>query len=169
MADTNPEVAALGILARREIEAGVIAPLVQAFRERFGDEAVLPVLAEVIERLAREHGARLAREAGAADLRAFGEVWEPWTRGGALELEWVAQSDDAVSFNVRRCRYTEMYRRMGIPELGRTLSCNRDAALVQGFSPDIELTRTQTIMEGAAFCDFRYRRRRKTAGDPAKD
>ncbi|HEX7124839.1 MAG TPA: L-2-amino-thiazoline-4-carboxylic acid hydrolase [Thermodesulfobacteriota bacterium] len=161
MADTNPEVAALGILARREIEAGVIAPLVRAFRERFGDEAVLPILAEVIEGLAREHGARLAQEAGGGTMRALGEIWEPWTRGGALELEWLEKSDRAVAFNVRRCRYAEMYRRLGIPELGRYLSCNRDAALVEGFSPDIELTRTQTIMEGAPFCDFRYHLRRK--------
>lgn len=159
--DTNPEVAALGILARREIEAGVIGPLVAAFRERFGDEAVLPVLAEVIERLAAEHGARLAEAAGGGTLRAFGDIWEPWTRGGALEIEWLEKSDDALSFNVTRCRYAELYRRLGIPELGRYLSCNRDAALVRGFDRGIELTRTQTIMEGAPFCDFRYRAKRK--------
>ena len=161
MADTNPEVAALGILARREIEAGVLAPFVRALCERFGEEAILPILARVIEGLAREHGARLAQEAGGGSLRAFGEIWEPWTRGGALELEWIEKSDRAVAFNVRRCRYAEMYRRLGIPELGRYLSCNRDAALVEGFNPDIELTRTQTIMEGAPFCDFRYHLRRK--------
>lgn len=167
MADTNPEVASLGILARREIEAAVIAPLVAAFRKRFGDEAVLPVLAEVIEGLAREHGARLAREAGGGTMRAFGTIWEPWTRGGALEIEWLERSDTALSFNVTRCRYAEMYRQMGIPELGRYLSCGRDAALVEGFSPDIELTRTGTIMEGAPVCDFRYRLRAK-GGEPAK-
>ncbi|WP_083850100.1 L-2-amino-thiazoline-4-carboxylic acid hydrolase [Bradyrhizobium cosmicum] len=29
---------------------------------------------------------------------------------------------------------------------------------VEGFGPDIKLTRTQTIMQGADHCDFRYRR-----------
>ncbi len=33
----------------------------------------------------------------------------------------------------------------------------RDYTLAQGFNPAIELTRTQTIMEGAPFCDFRFR------------
>jgi hypothetical protein len=49
-----------------------------------------------------------------------------------------------------------MYRLLGIPELGALLSCNRDWALIQGFNPDVHLERTQTIMQGASFCDFRY-------------
>jgi len=51
-----------------------------------------------------------------------------------------------------------MYRELGLAELGYTLSCNRDASLIEGFSPDIELTRTQTLMEGASYCDFLYNR-----------
>jgi len=31
-------------------------------------------------------------------------------------------------------------------------------AVAEGFGPDIKLTRTQTIMQGADHCDFRYRR-----------
>jgi hypothetical protein len=49
-----------------------------------------------------------------------------------------------------------MYKELGIPELGKVLSCARDFALIEEFNPDIELKRTQTILEGAAFCDFRY-------------
>ncbi len=50
-----------------------------------------------------------------------------------------------------------MYRALGLSDLGGSLSCQRDYALAQGFNPAIELTRTQTIMEGAPFCDFRFR------------
>jgi hypothetical protein len=52
-----------------------------------------------------------------------------------------------------------MYRALGIPELGEVLSCQRDAALIEGFNPEVTLTRTQTIMQGAPCCDFRYARR----------
>jgi hypothetical protein len=58
--------------------------------------------------------------------------------------------------NTTRCRYAEMYRELGMPKLGFTLSCARDFALVEGFNPRIELRRTQTIMEGADHCDFRF-------------
>ena len=53
-----------------------------------------------------------------------------------------------------------MYRELGLEELGYTLSCNRDGSLLAGFAPDVEFTRTQTIMQGASHCDFRYRKRK---------
>ena len=53
---------------------------------------------------------------------------------------------------------------MGVPELGFLLSCGRDFALTEGMSPDMELTRTQTIMQGAAHCDFRFQMKRTGKG-----
>ena len=50
-----------------------------------------------------------------------------------------------------------MYTEMGLGEIGHLLSCNRDELFIVGYNPDIELTRTQTIMGGAHHCDFRYR------------
>jgi len=50
-----------------------------------------------------------------------------------------------------------MYREMGLGHIGHLLSCNRDSSFCIGYNPEMQLTRTQTIMEGAAFCDFRYR------------
>jgi hypothetical protein len=28
--------------------------------------------------------------------------------------------------------------------------------MIDGFNPDLKLTRTQTVMEGASHCDFRF-------------
>ena len=42
-------------------------------------------------------------------------------------------------------------------EMGKVLPCARDFALIEGFNPNIHLKRTQTIMEEAEYCDFRYR------------
>jgi hypothetical protein len=75
----------------------------------------------------------------------------------AFEIEVLEQSDDVLSFNVTRCRYAELYEKLGIREFGTTLSCVRDFSLIRGFKPDVSLERSQTIMEGAACCDFRYR------------
>jgi hypothetical protein len=68
----------------------------------------------------------------------------------------IEQTEDVFSFNVTRCRYAELYEKLGIRELGSALSCARDYALIEGFNPDVSLKRTQTIMEGAPHCDFRY-------------
>ncbi len=69
----------------------------------------------------------------------------------------IEESDEVLSFNVTRCRYAELYESLGIREIGTSFSCTRDLALIEGFNPDIALERTQTIMEGAPHCDFRYR------------
>lgn len=71
-------------------------------------------------------------------------------------MEIVEKSAKSLAFNVKRCKYAEMYKELGIGELGKILSCNRDAAMIEGFNPKIKFLRTKTIMEGAPICDFRY-------------
>lgn len=49
-------------------------------------------------------------------------------------------------------------KELGEPELGFLLVCSSDFPFVEGFGADMRLARTQTIMQGATHCDFRYRR-----------
>jgi len=149
----------ISVLEQRRIEAGVLKPLVRAFEAELGRERAREILAEVIKGLAREKGAAMAKEAGGNSLGVYATLKEPWVRNGALEFTVLTEEEDAYDFNVTRCRYAEMYREMGLEDLGFYLSCNRDGTLIEGFNPGLELTRTQTIMQGAAFCDFRYRKR----------
>ena len=151
--------ARIGVLTRREVEARLLAPLVDALGEEFGRERVVAVLRDAIIGIARAQGAQLAQNMGGDSLDEFAASLKFWTQDNALEIDVLAQDGERFDFNVTRCRYAELYRSLGIPELGAVLSCNRDWALIQGFNDDIQLERTQTIMEGAAYCDFRYRRR----------
>jgi hypothetical protein len=147
----------IGVLKRREIEARILAPLVNAFAAEFGRERVIGIAKRVIVEIARQQGRALAEQAGGSSLAHFAGSKEAWVKGGALETEVLQVTDTAYDFNVTRCRYADMYRALGVPELGSVLSCGRDFALGEGFNPNLRLTRTQTIMEGAPFCDFRYR------------
>ena len=58
------------------------------------------------------------------------------------------------------CRYADFYKELGEPELGFLLVCTAVFSVAEGFGGDIKLTRTQTIMQGASHCDFRYRRQK---------
>ena len=49
-------------------------------------------------------------------------------------------------------------RNSASPNSDFLLICTADFAVAEGFGPDVKLTRTQTIMQGAPHCDFRYRR-----------
>jgi hypothetical protein len=146
----------LTLLEQREIEASVVGPLVRAMMQRFGEEPATEVLAEVVRELARKSGSELAKKLGDSGLRAFATNLATWTAGDALRLEVIENTDDKLSFNVTRCQYAEMYRRLGFENLGGTLSCLRDFELAKGFNPAIRLVRTQTLMEGASHCDFRF-------------
>lgn len=153
MSDLN----AIGVLKRREIEARILAPFVDALAADFGRDRVVEILRETIIRIAREQGAALAVQQGSNALSMFADATAAWTQDDALKIEVVEQSEERYEFNVTRCRYAEMYRALGIPELGAVLSCNRDFSLIEGYNADVALTRTQTLMEGATCCDFRYR------------
>jgi len=148
----------IGVLTRREIEARVLIPVIDAVGREFGRDRVIEIVRHVILGLARDQGQALAAAAPDTSLESFAATLGPWTRDDAMRIDLVEQTAERFGFNVTRCRYAEMYRAMGIPELGAVLSCNRDAALIEGFNPAITLTRTQTIMQGAACCDFRYER-----------
>jgi hypothetical protein len=147
---------AVGVLTRREIEARILAPVIDALGQRFGRDEVVAIVRDVIVGLAREQGREMAEARRDSSLQSFAGTLEPWTRDGALALDVRERTEERLSFDVTRCRYAEMYGALGIPELGAVLSCNRDAALIEGFNRDVRLVRTQTIMQGAPCCDFRY-------------
>ncbi len=148
----------MAILDRRRIEAEVLGPMIRAFQQEFGEAKTNEIARKVIVGIAREQGRQMAEELDADDLRAFEEASEPWARGDAFDTEELEKSPNSYAYNVTRCRYAEMYKEMGIADLGFILSCNRDFSHSEGFSKKIKLTRTQTIMQGASHCDFRYAR-----------
>ncbi|HEU5119228.1 MAG TPA: L-2-amino-thiazoline-4-carboxylic acid hydrolase [Isosphaeraceae bacterium] len=162
--------ASLTLLKRREIEARIVGPLIRAVIEEMGEERALELVRGVVSNLAREAGSEMAHAFGSASLEAFAGCLDRWKDGGALEIDLLESSSERLEFNVTRCRFAEMYRALGLADLGASLSCQRDFALVEGFNPSIHLTRTQTLMEGAPFCDFRFRNEGRpsetTSNDP---
>lgn len=154
---TDVELNAIGVLKRRTIEARILAPVVRAMAAEFGEQRVHEILRDVIVGIAGSQGAEMATACDGNSTRDLAGTLDRWKADGALEMDVLEQDDERLSYNVTRCRYAEMYRELGIPEIGAILSCGRDAALIEGFNPTVRLTRTQTLLGGAAHCDFRYR------------
>ena len=150
--------ASISHLERRKIEAGVLIPMVLAFQNAFGKEQANAVAREVIVGLARMDGERWAEQFG-SDLAALEKVSHLWAAAGGLDVETVHTSPERLEFDVTRCGYAEFYKNLGLPELGYLFHCNRDFAMVEGFGGSVSLSRTQTIMEGAHHCDFRFMRK----------
>lgn len=150
------------ILLRRKIEAMILKHVLDVIAERSDREEAEAVIGDTCSRSAIEQGAQLAEALGRApDLTDFAEIQPYWTREDALRIEMLEATEEKMDFNVVRCRYSEMYKEMGLGDIGHLLSCNRDGDFCIGYNPDIELTRTQTIMKGASHCDFRYRMKKE--------
>ena len=148
----------ISLIEKREIEALIAAPLIKGYAELIGLEKSLEIAAGVIRGLARDAGRQIAAEKGSNSLRNLTDVVKTlWSHSGeALEVEFIEVSETVLGFRVTRCRYAEQYANLGLRKFGYSLSCSRDAAFAQGFNPKIKMSRTQTIMEGAPYCDFRF-------------
>lgn len=148
----------LPILERRRIEAMILKHVLDVITERSGRAEAEAVIGATCSRSAIEQGKALAEDLGhAPNLSDFADILPNWTKEDALEMDVLVTEPDEMAFNVTRCRYAEMYQEMGVGDIGHLLSCNRDGDFCVGYNPEIELTRTQTIMKGASHCDFRYK------------
>jgi hypothetical protein len=150
--------ATITLLQRRGIEAEVLIPLIRRMEQEFGRDAAHRIARETIESIARDQGHAVAEALQRRDLEGFHHVKDTWSgAGGDLQITTLREDAEALEFNVTGCRFADMYRRMGAEDLGFILSCSRDFALSEGYSDALHLERRQTIMQGAPFCDFRYR------------
>lgn len=155
----------MDIIDRRHVEALVLGPLLREFQNEIGVERTNEIARNAITRIAREQGAKFAEGIGSNNLEDYAANKDAWRRQGALEVEILESNSERYSFDVTRCKYAEMYRSLGYGDLGEIFSCTRDFEFCSGFNPDVKLVRTQTIMQGASHCDFRYSTDKSSAPD----
>jgi hypothetical protein len=147
----------LAMLEKRRIEAAILKHVYDTLKGSHGAEVAKRTIAQSVRRSAMEQAGQFAAAAGGkTSMQTFIDRQELWIRGGALERKVLEQSDTKYRFNVTRCKYAEMYREMGLGEIGHLLSCQRDATFCEGYDRRLTLKRTQTIMQGASHCDFDY-------------
>ena len=149
------------VIEQAKIQAQVLVPLVKALQAELGKERanalVRKALGDVYRRLGEQWwGAKESTHVGENMALAFAS----FAKGYAVDYSVRAQSQDTYEIDVTGCRYAQFYRELGEPELGFLLVCSADFPFAEGFGSDIKLTRTQTIMQGASHCDFRYRRQK---------
>ena len=159
MPDENPTPAPpIPMLERRRVEAAILKHVYDALKASHGETAARDTVANAVRRSSVEQAAEFAAKVdGKTSMRTFIERQTLWRLGDALTVDVKEESDTSYVFNVTRCRYAEMYREMGLGEIGHLLSCQRDATFCEGYDKRLKLTRTQTIMQGASHCDFDYK------------
>jgi hypothetical protein len=145
----------LTLIERRDIQAPFAARIIRKFAGEMGEERAFAIAAEAIGSDAEEAGRKAAETFGGNSLREFARVVrEMWAADDALEVRFIEETDRRLRFDVVRCRYAELYDRLGMKDLAYAFSCNRDESFLRGFNPKMRMTRTATIVQGAPACDF---------------
>jgi len=145
---------------RRRIEAEILADVHAVLRETMPGPEAVATIARATARAARRAGAAFAAAApGGPSLEHFFGVVALWRAGGALDVQDVALEGRTLRLTVTRCAYADLYLKdMGLsPELAQALSCSRDEAFAQGYSPRLRMERPRTLAQGAPHCSFLYR------------
>jgi len=151
-----------------KIQVQVLIPVLKALRAELGKEHADHLVMSALQAWSREGFQQLGTRISGTPKDKYDALCamiEPQIQANDLEIEKITDEPEAQEFNVRRCRYAEFFQRLGEPDLGAVLLCEPDFHVVEVGSPDVELTRTQTIMKGASFCDFRYRFRGSQASN----
>ncbi len=156
--DKSNDQTPLPMLEKRRIEAAIIKNVFDVLEERHGRKEAEEVISQAVIKSSVEQGKEFRKQhGGEPDLKDFAALSDLWEMGGALEKKVHLSTPDRLEYDMVRCGYADMYQELGLGDIGHLLSCNRDGTFCDGYNPNMELTRTQTIMEGADHCDFRYR------------
>jgi L-2-amino-thiazoline-4-carboxylic acid hydrolase len=147
----------VGLLQQRRIEARVFKAFLTVLELEFGAEKARSLVASVVRDLAFQKGREYRKLYPKGNIGALANFWQSFAEGGALDIEFIEQTESCLSFRIKRCGYAEAYREMGLADLGCLLSCDRDEPFLKGFSDEIALDRSRTIIEGGRYCDFVYR------------
>lgn len=140
-----------------KIQAQVLVPLFKVLQAELGEERAGTIVRKALGDLYRKYGEKWWRTQGSRNVgEKMASAFEMFAAGDALEYEVVKQDLGVFEVNVTECRYARFYKEIGVPELGFLLTCSADFSMTEGFGADVQLTRTQTIMQGASHCDFRY-------------
>jgi hypothetical protein len=140
-----------------KIQARILIPLVKALQAELGVERANAIVRKALGDLYRGYGEKWWKSHGSANLGAsMATAFDGFAAGDAVDYDVLKQTPDAFEANVTGCRYAAFYKALGVPELGFLLTCSADFKMADGYGAGVELKRTQTIMQGASHCDFRY-------------
>jgi len=155
-----PDPAKIPLLDEVKLQAEVILPVLRALRAELGTSRADAIVGDALRQWARDLYHRIGESKAGTPREKWDAVWAEDMRpriGDAVEREMLRDDGAVREYNITRCQYAEFFKSLGEPELGGILLCDSDFHIADVGGANVEFKRTQTIMQGAPYCDFRYR------------
>ena len=83
-------------------------------------------------------------------------VEQEFDNGFSVDRGVIDDTEETYGYNFTGCEFAEYFRFVGEPEIGALMTFGVDYAAEELIRPEWDFERTQTRMQGASHCDFRW-------------
>jgi hypothetical protein len=149
----------ISLLDKTRIQAQVLVPVLRALRAELGKDKADAIVKQALRDWSRQLFAAIGEGVEGSPRRKWATVQSAWNEISEREAEFeiLRHDKEALDIDVTRCRFAEFFHALGEPELGSLLICEADFDVAAVGGREVSLERTQTIMQGAPSCTFRYK------------
>ena len=144
-------------LDQLKAQAQILFPLIKEFSAELGEDRAYKIARKAMDKYYYDIGQLINMGYPGNPIEKIAALTPMFAADNALDYEEIIKTADTYSYKVTGCRYADHYKEMGESELGYIFVCSGDLQIAKGISPDLELTRPQTIMQGADHCHFFYK------------
>ncbi len=128
--------------------------------EKIGEENGKKLIGRAVRKYGRQRGKRMALRAhknghalSVANYFAYGE-WE--VPKDEMDFKLIEKNPDA-RLNIFKCPWHSVWKENNLLEYGKYFCQEIDAALVNGFNPDLEIKVNSTQTNGGELCEFVFK------------
>ncbi len=141
------------ILNAVKIQSRVVIPIIRELEKEIGKERAHALIGRAIANAYVDY-----RELKGFEENSHPRVEQEFDNGFPVEREVIDDTEETYGYNITGCEFAEYFRSIGEPEIGALMTCGVDYAAEELIRPEWDFERTQTRMQGAPHCDFRWRK-----------
>jgi predicted ArsR family transcriptional regulator len=149
----------ISMLDKTRIQAQVLVPVMRALRAELGKEKADAIVKRALRDWSKQIFAAIGNDIEGSPRRKWAAMQDALGDATLREItfDMLRHDKEALEFNVTTCGFAEFFRALGEPELGALLVCQTDVDIVAAAQGDVHFERSQTLMQGAPCCTFRYK------------
>ena len=149
----------VSMLEKAKIQAQVLVPVMRALRAELGRDKADALVKGALRDWSKQLFADIAAGIEGSPRRKFATMNTAMADATEREVTFDMHRRDkeTLEFDIKTCRFAEFFRALGEPELGALLICQTDVDIAEAGGSEVSFSRTQTLMQGASCCTFRYK------------
>jgi hypothetical protein len=140
----------ISLIEKAKIEMTSLVRIIRLFEIEFGQEKVKNVLLKDIQ-----NELSSIKEWEDADVEAEISFLKNFSSQNNLEYEIISKKESCLEYKATKCSFAKLMKELSAEDIGKILICDPDYCTYKKLG--FELTRKQTIMEGAEYCDFKLK------------